>query len=378
VVVNRTRGTRQHNGWLAHLITFIGMDPRTSEADTELPAIGVGTPLGFGIPTLELVSYATAADQAGLHDISLGELRGTEAFSLASAFASHTTSIRVETSIVAVVTRSAPLLAMGAATLSQLSGGRFRLGVGAGSPIVAAWHGTEFTAPVAKVERTIDLVRAALAGERLGDAGSFRIAPEMEGEVPIVISAMNRRMLTLAGRKADGVILQFCGPREAAEMGAIARDAHRTAGNERSFDVMVNVWAYAGQDRSAALRAFRREVAPYMAVPPYRTAAVTLASAKEIDAVGEEWKRSGRDAAADLVPQAIADQLLFVLGDDDLAERLATYRAAGCDRVRFIPLTPVPGDVTNAREVVSRLSELAVSGRSRRASSMVGQVIEER
>jgi alkanesulfonate monooxygenase SsuD/methylene tetrahydromethanopterin reductase-like flavin-dependent oxidoreductase (luciferase family) len=147
------------------------------------PAVGVGTPLGYGISASELVAYARAADAAGLDDVSVGELRSTEVFGLAAAMIASTERVRVETSIVAVVTRAPTLLAMGAATLAQLSAGRFVLGLGAGSPIVAGWHGTDLAAPLARVERSVRAVRSALAGERVNDWGAFKLAGEMASEV---------------------------------------------------------------------------------------------------------------------------------------------------------------------------------------------------
>ena len=183
----------------------------------------MGTPLGFGLGPRVLVDYARAADEVGLLDISVGELRSTEVFGLTAAIAAATTNLAIETSVVAAVTRSPTLIAMGAATVAQLSGGRFRLGLGAGSPMVAGWHGSDFTRPLRTVERTLDLVRTALAGERVPELGNFRLAPEVVIDVPITLAAMNERMLQLAGRKADGVVLQFCGPEQAARMAGVTR-----------------------------------------------------------------------------------------------------------------------------------------------------------
>jgi alkanesulfonate monooxygenase SsuD/methylene tetrahydromethanopterin reductase-like flavin-dependent oxidoreductase (luciferase family) len=337
------------------------MDSPTHAApkrDDAMPALGVGTPLGFGIPASALVGYAQEVEAAGLDDISVGELRSTEVFSLASAFVAATTDVRVETSIVAAVTRAPTLVAMAAATLSQLSRGRFVLGLGAGSPMVAGWHGRQLSAPVAMMDRTVRVVRAALAGERSAELGDFRLAPEMVGPVPVVLSAMNRRMLELAGRVADGVVLQFCGPVQAEAMALVARQARRAEAGGSPFEVIVNVWAAVGDDRSEAECAFRREVAPYLAVPTYRTAAVALSSDAEVDAAARAWRHGGRDAAAAAVPQRLVDELLVVLGADDVRARLAAYRIAGVDRVRFVPLTLEPGSDANARGMVARLAEL--------------------
>lgn len=322
------------------------------------PAVGVGTPLSFNIPAPRLVAYARAAEEAGLDDVSVGELRSTEVFALASAMIAATSRIRVETSIVTMVSRAPTLIAMAAATLNQLSAGRFHLGIGAGTPIVAGWHGTELKAPVKRMERTVGIVRAALAGERIEDFGSFRIAREMQGSVPIVLSAMNERMLKLAGRVADGVVIQFVNPEQAARMGAIARAARREAGVDEPFEVIVNLWGYAGDDEGSALAAFRQEMGPYLAVPTYRAASVALASEAEVDAAAELWRAGGRDAAAAAVPKALSDALLVVLGAEDVQSRFDAYGRAGVDRVRVVPLSPTPGDDGNARRVVAELGDI--------------------
>ena len=330
----------------------------TGEPAAVLPAIGVGTPVGYGIGAAELVRYARAADEVGLDDVSLGELRGTEVFSLASAMIAATRRVRIEMSIVAVVTRAPTLIAMGAATLAELSEGRFWLGLGAGSPIVAAWHGSGFDAPLTRVAEAIDVVRAVLAGDRVPGYGSFRLADEMVGEVPVVVSAMNRRMLELAGRKADGVVLQFCGPEQVATMASAAHRERRRIGNDSPFEVIVNVWAFGGDDPEAARECFRREIGPYLAVPTYRAAAIAVSSEAEVDAAADAWRAGGRAAAAEAVPPSLADELLFVLGAEDPRPRLEALARAGCDRVRFIPLTPEPGDSANAHAVVAALAAL--------------------
>jgi alkanesulfonate monooxygenase SsuD/methylene tetrahydromethanopterin reductase-like flavin-dependent oxidoreductase (luciferase family) len=335
-----------------------------------LPALGVGTPLGFGIAAPDLVAHAVEADRAGLDDVSVGELRSTEVFALAAAMAGATERIGIETSIVAAVTRAPTLIAMGAATLAQLSGGRFRLGIGAGSPLVAAWHGADFSGPLGRVERAVDVVRAVLAGDRVDELAGFRLAPEMvtgstgrTGRVPVVLAAMNGGMLRLAGRKADGVVLQFCGPEQAARMAEVVRTARHEAGVEGDIEITVNVFGYGGDDRDEGLTAFRREVGPYLAVSTYRAAAVALSSEAAVDRAAAAWRAGGRAAAAETVPPELADALLFDLGAlDSVRARLEAYARAGCDRVRVVPLTPVPGDPANARAVVTKLAAVRSTG----------------
>lgn len=101
------------------------------------PAVSVGMmlPVGFGIEPPDLLELCVAADASGLHAVGCGELAGPEAFSLMGAAAAATRTIRLETGVVPVSSRSPALLAMAACTLAALSEDRFVLGIGAGSPI---------------------------------------------------------------------------------------------------------------------------------------------------------------------------------------------------------------------------------------------------
>jgi alkanesulfonate monooxygenase SsuD/methylene tetrahydromethanopterin reductase-like flavin-dependent oxidoreductase (luciferase family) len=322
--------------------------------------LGLVTPLGYGIAPSELVSLAVAAEAAGLGSIQVGELAGTEVFSLVSAMVAATSTIRIETAIVSTLTRSPALLAMAAATLAELSDGRFVLGLGAGSPIVASWHGKQFyDRPRSEVVAVIEQVRTLLAGERLAAAGGFRLtglAPRPE--VPIYVSALNDRMIQAAGQYADGVILNMAGPAQAARMAALARRARAGAGIARPFEFVVNLWAYAGDDIESAQARLRWETAPYAAVPTYRPAMIAIAGAAGIDAVADAWRAGGRSAAAPLLPAEFVDTVLVCGGAAEFAERVEQYRQAGVDTVHLVPLTARDGDAASARSVIDTLGQL--------------------
>ena len=164
--------------------------------------LGIATPLGYGQPPTALRDLAVAAERRGLGGIQVGELASTEVFALVAAMACATSRIRLETAVVSMLTRSPALLAMGAATLAELSSGRFVLGLGAGSPAVAGWHGREFPArPRTAMVQTVSDVRAALGGERLPGWDGFRLTGiEPRPDVRIFMAAMNPQMLRAAAR----------------------------------------------------------------------------------------------------------------------------------------------------------------------------------
>jgi alkanesulfonate monooxygenase SsuD/methylene tetrahydromethanopterin reductase-like flavin-dependent oxidoreductase (luciferase family) len=326
-----------------------------------LPDLGVVTPLGYGNAPGTLRDFAAAAERRGVNGIQVGELASTEVFSLVSAMAAVTSRIRLDTAVIATLTRSPALLAMGAATLSELSSGRFVLGLGAGSPTVAGWHGREFPArPRTAVVRMVSDVRAALAGEQLTEWGGFRLTGiEPRPDVRIFVAAMNEQMLRAAGRIADGVVVNFCSVEQAARLVPLVRSARAEAGITAPFEFVANVWAQAGTDAESAQQRLRWEVSPYMAVPTYRAAAVTIADEDAIDRAGAAWRAGGREAAAPLVPQELVDSLLIQGDDAGFVKRLAAFRAAGVDTVRLVPLTSLGGGIGAAYAIADIIGELS-------------------
>jgi alkanesulfonate monooxygenase SsuD/methylene tetrahydromethanopterin reductase-like flavin-dependent oxidoreductase (luciferase family) len=325
-----------------------------------LPSLGVVTPLGYGHPPAALRDLAVAAERRGLAGIQVGESASIEIFSLVTAMAAATSRIRLETAVIATLTRSPALLAMGASTLASLSSGRFVLGLGAGSPVVAGWHGQQFPArPVAAVLSAVGDVRAALAGERLPEWGGFRLTGiEPRPDVRIFMSAMSEQMLRAAASAADGVVVNFCPPERAARLVPVVRSA-RAAVGRGPFEFVANVWAQAGTDLGLAHRRLRWEIAPYMAVPTYRAAAVAIAGEGAIDRAAAAWRSGGRAAAAPAVPQQLIDSLLVHGDASDFAQRLADFRAAGVDTVRLVPLTSLGGSIDEAHAVIDVLGEVS-------------------
>jgi alkanesulfonate monooxygenase SsuD/methylene tetrahydromethanopterin reductase-like flavin-dependent oxidoreductase (luciferase family) len=318
----------------------------------------ISLPIGYGPTPTEQLEAAIAADKLGLGGVAVGELNSTDAMALIGAMAVATSQIRLETSVTAVWSRSAALYAMGAATLSDLSDGRFVLGLGAGSPIVAGFHGSEFTAPLRHVRMMVQDVRAALGGETLRHAGGFRLRGIPAADVPLVVSAMNDRMVALAGEVADGIILNFCDPAEAARLGRLARDARPDDGSaRRPFEIHAVVWLYVGADEARGRATFRHELAPYLGVPTYQRAAVALSDEDAVMRTADVWRQSGREAAAAVFPESIVDALLLVGSPDRIAARVEEFRAAGCDGVRFTPIGDRPGDGQATQDAVEILHE---------------------
>jgi alkanesulfonate monooxygenase SsuD/methylene tetrahydromethanopterin reductase-like flavin-dependent oxidoreductase (luciferase family) len=160
------------------------------------------------LPLPELAPLAQRAEAAGYTDLWSAESVGYDGFAPLAVAAVATKEVRLATGIVNPFTRGRTLLAQSCATLQDLSGGRFVLGLGASSNvIVEQWNGIPFEKPLRRVREMVEYLRVVLAGER-GDGG-FKLPAPPVAPIPIVLAALRDRMLRLAREQADGAFTNF-------------------------------------------------------------------------------------------------------------------------------------------------------------------------
>src|SRR2546422_7528494 len=141
--------------------------------------IGIALPALEGRPYADLLTAVTLAEECGYELVLVPEAWGRDATVVLGALAARTTRIGIGTGIVNVYSRSPALIAMAAATLDEISGGRAVLGLGvSGRAVVEGWHGAAMEAPLARLREVTEAVRAVIRRERQGYAGGVvRIAP---------------------------------------------------------------------------------------------------------------------------------------------------------------------------------------------------------
>lgn len=156
------------------------------------------------------VSLATTADRLGFDGLFLPETWAYDTTVLLAEAAVRTTRITLGTGILGVWNRSAATIAMAAATLASVSGGRFVLGLGASTPqLTEGLHDVAFAAPVSRMRRTLVQVRALLRGERIPLAVTTAARPlklnvPPAPDLPIYLAALGDQSVRLAGELADG------------------------------------------------------------------------------------------------------------------------------------------------------------------------------
>lgn len=313
------------------------------------------TPIGLsiashsGLPPARVGEVAAQAEQAGFGAVFVAEGHG-DALTLCHPVAAATSRVMVGTAIANAALRPPVLAAKTAALLDHASGGRFALGIGTANAIMNGRFGIAPFAPLRMIEEYVAVVRAVLAGEAGGYSGEvFRTgmvpldSPPVRAELPVYLAALGPRMLALAGRIADGVILNLMSPDQAGEAARVVRDAAKDAGRDpSSVHVTCVVHCCLSDDADGAAAAARAVVLRY-ALHPAVPRLFGEGEGTNLDPVRKLILAGDRAGAAQAMPQHVADGCVAHGDLASVTERVAQYAAAGIDLPVVAPM-PVTGE----------------------------------
>ena len=327
--------------------------------------IGVGFS-SSGLTPGEIVECVQLAEALGYESAWMTEGHAGDQFAILGACALATTRIKLGTAISSVFVRSAPTIAMAAATVDHLSGGRFILGLGSSHKVqVEGEHGIAFGQAIPRLRDTVAIVRALLRdgvashkGEMI-DIERFELwfAP-LRKEVPIYLAALFPKMLQIAGELAQGVLLTYPtleSGRRAAENVAIG--AGRAGRRPEDIEIASLLPCQVADSSAEARERLRFGIAFYVGFfPRYNR---LLAEAGFTDAVAKvkaQWDRGHRDDAARLVPDALIDAVALAGTPAECREKIARYRASG---IALPIVTPRGGGADPKARVVAAIRACA-------------------
>ena len=172
---------------------------------------------GAGTTAGEQLAAVREAERLGYDSAWVAEAYGSDAATVLAWLAAQTSSINLGSAVFQIPARSPAMTAMTAATLDQLSGGRFRLGLGLSGPQVAeGWHGQRFARPLARTRDYVTVVRMALERRRVAYQGQTLELPLPDGpgkalkltispaqaRLPIYLGAMSKPSRSRPARAA--------------------------------------------------------------------------------------------------------------------------------------------------------------------------------
>jgi alkanesulfonate monooxygenase SsuD/methylene tetrahydromethanopterin reductase-like flavin-dependent oxidoreductase (luciferase family) len=312
----------------------------TAEERHDRAVRAIATTIAARQPLATVIEQARVVESLGYGALWLPEIIGRDAIALCAILGQHTETIGLATGIVPLPRRTPMQLAMAAATAVEATGGRFTLGVGIGhaSTLGPGWSEPPTPSPLHEVERGLAVVRALLEGKDCAPDESIRLRGVHHGgsAPPIVLAALSPGLAGVAGRVADGLVLNWLTPERCASLAGAFRAAAEASGREPGR-VFAYVPVCVTDDVDAAFGALARQVAAYGALPAY---ARSLARCGHDEGIGDVVA-GGSIAPGTAARRAL--QALAAIGDREaVAARLDEFRACGVDVPLLAPV-PVPG-----------------------------------
>jgi F420-dependent oxidoreductase-like protein len=306
---------------------------------------------GFGTTAQQQLELVREAERLGCDSAWVAEAYGSDAATVLAWLAAQTSSIGLGSAVFQVPARSPAMTAMTAATLDQLSGGRFRLGLGLSGPQVAeGWHGQRFARPLARTRDYVTVVRLALDRKRVayqgqtlqlplpdgpGKALKLTITP-MQQRLPIYLAAMGPANLTLAGELADGWLGFMFSPEHAGGFRDHLQEGAARAGRDLGgFDIAPSVQVHISDDLEAARDAMRPFLALYVGGMGsrernfYAEQAGRYGFEQAAAQVQEHYLAGRRQEAGAAIPDELIDLITLCGPAGRVRDRLAAYREAG-------------------------------------------------
>ena len=319
--------------------------------------LSVVTPLWQDRPAGENLEVAQQADRLGFPELWLGEMATYDAFALATAIGLNTQRIPLTLGPLAVSVRTPMTMAMGIASVADLTGRQVGLALGASSTVVVEeWHGRPRLRTARHLDETARIVRALLAGEKVAIEGELascrgyrlRLDPV---PAPLTVAAFGPAAVRVAARRADRMLLNMVTPASLQRLQRQVADAAREAGKVAPA---VAVWLPCASDPAdETLEQLKRAVVGYLAAPGYGE---MIAEAGFADLV--EFART-RPHPKELLA-AMPDQLISSIGlvgdASEIDARIQAYREAGAAEICLVPATA--GDPAGRRTLEAMAQRL--------------------
>src|SRR3954453_7698193 len=315
---------------------------------------------GLGLTSQDQVEIVQEAERLGYDSVWTAEAYGSDAATILGWLAAQTSKIKLGSAIFQMPARSAAMTAMTAATLDQLSEGRMLLGIGSSGPQVSeGWHGVRFAKQLQRTREYIEVVRMALARERVEFHGETIELPLPDGpgkalkltigtvqeRIPIYLAAIGPKNTALAGEIADGWIPTLLSPEHLPDLRSSLEEGAARAGRSLDdFDIAPTVNVFITDDLQGARDATRPFVALYVGGMGsrkqnfYNQLMVRYgfeAAAKEVQDLYLEGRK---DEAMAALPDDLLDTVSLIGPKDVVTERLRVYRDAGVGTLGVTPL----------------------------------------
>jgi F420-dependent oxidoreductase-like protein len=310
--------------------------------------------LGYAGGFHDTVTEVRELEQAGLDTIWVAEAYGFDGVSLMGYLAAETERVQIASGILPIYTRTPTLLAMTAAGVDALSGGRAMLGIGASGPqVIEGFHGVAYDAPVTRTREVIEICRKVWKKERVTHQGKKYQLP-LEGgtglgkplkmitnpvrdEIPITVAALGPKSVEMTAELADGWLPIFYLASKARERWGAALDAGKAKRDPARAP--LEVYAGGAVGIGEGLESLRDMGRPMAALYIggmgargknfYNELFASYGYEKEAAEIQDLYLSGSKPEAAAAIPQSFIDATTLIGPEGFVKERLAELRESG-------------------------------------------------
>jgi 5,10-methylenetetrahydromethanopterin reductase len=309
----------------------------------------------------EVLLFSKLADRTmDVDSLWVPESWGREAFSTLGAISQITNRVRIGTSVVSAFARTPATVAMAATTLDLLSDNRTVIGLGVSTEaIVEKWHGVKFSKPLQRMQEYVDCLRQMITGENVDYSGTFFNVQNFKllykpprRFIPILLAALNKKMIALSCAIADGVLL-YLRPLEELRR-TVAHIKSATKNLDRQFEIAcVFIGAVSNKEPEKARQRAAKTLAFYIAVGKYYNEFLsTNGFAPEVHRITEEYRFNGLDAATKYVSEEMLDSLTISGNSEQCIHSIRRFYSCGIS-LPIIQVNPVGDAETSFKEMLS-------------------------
>jgi alkanesulfonate monooxygenase SsuD/methylene tetrahydromethanopterin reductase-like flavin-dependent oxidoreductase (luciferase family) len=305
------------------------------------------------LPPALAVDYAKRAEERSFRAAWFPEIIFGDAFGPAAATAVQTSRIGLGTGVVGIWSRSAVTMALQAATVNELSGGRLHLGIGLQARgYVEGWHGQTYERPVRAMREFVTILRSILSGAPTTFEGevfsvrNFQLQMQLpERPVRIYMAAIGPQMVRLAGELADGVLgycysLEYLRDVVIPNLRAGAERAGRTL---EGFDVACGFPSLVTRD-SSGLAQIKGQVVMFATAggssPEYEKSFAAAGYGDEVREIMQRVAAADVDGALSVVSEEMANAMTLAGSAENVRSRIEAYDEAGLTTVALNPAVP--------------------------------------
>ena len=283
----------------------------------------------------------------GYRDVWSAEVDGTDGFTPLALAAAWEPRLDLGVAVTPAFTRGPGLLAMSIASIAEAAPGRFSMGLGSSSfPVVERWNGIPYEKPYAKTRDVLRFVKRALDGEKIDEVfetfevHGFKLARPVAVRPEILLGALRPGMLRLAGREADGAILNWLGANDVAQ-------CRNEVGEGKT--IAARIFVIPTTDKDTARFIARRMISSYLTVEGYAEFHRWLGRTEVLQPMWDAWAAGDRKKANEVIPDHVVDELIIHGSYDECRDHVQRYLDAGVTRAT-LAIVPFGIDLREAVE----------------------------